>query len=204
MFDLSGPTAALFLILAIIVLGLGYVILAYNRLVKLRQRLLNGYSQIDVQLKRRHDLIPNLVETVKGYMQHEKSTLQGVVEARAKAVSALQYAGGQMGGADTSALLGLGQAETLLTGALTQLLGVIEQYPDLKAVESTARLMEELSSTENRVAFARQAYNDAVAVFNTACESFPTLLFAGMLGFSRASMLEFEGQAFKSAPQVNL
>ncbi len=174
----------------------------YNRLVALRNRFRNAFAQIDVQLKRRYDLIPNLVESVKGYLQHERGTLEAVVQARGSAVSAAQRAAAAPG--DAGAMQGLAQAEGALGGALGRLLAVFESYPDLKANQSIMVLQEELSSTENKIAFARQAYNDSVMQYNTRRESFPDNLLAGLFGFGNAELLQAtDSAAERSAPRVN-
>jgi LemA protein len=174
----------------------------YNRLVSLRNRYRNAFAQIDVQLKRRYDLIPNLVESVKGYLQHERGTLEAVVQARGTAVSAAQRAAAAPG--DAGAMQGLAQAEGVLGGALGRLLAVFEAYPDLKANQSIMALQEELSSTENKIAFARQAYNDSVMQYNTRRESFPDNVFAGMFGFGGAELLQAtESAGERSAPKVS-
>lgn len=170
------------ILLAVIVVGI------YNGLVTARNRYKNAFSQIDVQLKRRYDLIPNLVETAKGYMKHERETLEAVIEARNSAVSASQQASGNPG--DPQAMKGLAGAESLLSGTLGRLFALAENYPDLKANENMIQLQEELTTTENRIAFARQAFNDAVTAFNTSCEKFPANLIAGSFGFSLAELLE--------------
>lgn len=170
------------LVLVVIVAGI------YNGLVTGRNRYKNAYSQIDVQLKRRYDLIPNLVETAKGYMKHERETLEAVITARNSAVSANQHASGNPG--DPTAMKALAGAEAALTGTLGRLFALAESYPDLKANENMIQLQEELTSTENRVAFSRQAFNDAVTDFNTRCEKFPTNLIAGSFGFRLAELLE--------------
>ena len=185
-------------VLAIIV-GL-FAVGIYNSLVKLRNRFKNAFSQIDVQLKRRYDLIPNLVETAKGYMAHERETLEAVIAARNQAQTAAEKAGAQPG--DPTAMRGLMGAETALTGALGRLFAVVESYPDLKANENMARLMEELTSTENRIAFARQAYNDAVTTYNTKRETFPSVLLAGAFGFTVAELFEIQDEQQREAPQV--
>ena len=174
----------------------------FNRLVALRNRFKNAFAQIDVQLKRRYDLIPNLVESVKGYLQHERGTLEAVVQARGNAVSAAQRAAAAPG--EPGAMQGLAQAEGALGGALGRLLAVFEAYPDLKANQSVMVLQEELSSTENKIAFARQAYNDSVMQYNTRRESFPDNVFAGMFGFGAAELLQAtESAAERSAPKVS-
>ena len=175
----------------------------YNRLVVLRNRFKNAFAQIDVQLKRRYDLIPNLVESVKGYLQHERGTLEAVVQARGSAVNAAQRAAAAPG--DPSAMQGLSQAEGALGGALGRLLAVFEQYPDLKANQNVLALQEELSSTENKVAFARQAYNDSVMEYNTRRESFPDTILAGMFRFDAAELLQAtESAEERKAPKVSL
>ena len=161
----------------------------YNSLVRLRQQVKNAWSQIDVQLKRRYDLIPNLVETVKGYAKHEKETLEGVIQARNAAISAQ--------GVEQQA-----QAENMLTGALRQLFALSESYPDLKANQNFLALQEELSSTENRIAFARQHYNDSTAVYNTRVQSFPANMIAGMFGFTQETYFEIEDASQREVPQV--
>lgn len=186
--------AAAFVACAAITAGL------YNRLVTLRQRMLNSFSQIDVQLKRRHDLIPNLVEAVKGYMAHEKQVLERVIQARNAAVQALAGTDPRQG-AQLAALAG---AETALTGALGQFLAVREAYPVLKADQNASRLMEELSSTENRVAFARQAYNDAVMLYNTARQTFPAVLIASLFGFREASLFQIDDASERQAVRVQV
>lgn len=172
----------------------------YNRLVGLKNRYLNAFSQIDVQLKRRHDLIPNLVETAKGYLQHERQTLEAVIAARNAAVAAREQAAIQPGIAVTmQALTG---AESNLISALGKFIGLAEAYPDLKANAAMARLMEELTSAENRVAFARQAYNDAVMFYNTARETFPSSLIASMFKFGAAEMFLIRDAGERHAPNV--
>lgn len=172
----------------------------YNRLVKLRNRYKNAFSQIDVQLKRRYDLIPNLVETAKSYMQHEQETLTAVTEARNMAASANEEAAGNPG--DPNAMQKLSQAESGLSGALGRLFAVQENYPDLKANENMMQLSEELTTTENKVAFARQSYNDAVMTYNTAREKFPNNLFAKMFSFEAAEFFEIEEPEEREAVQV--
>jgi len=174
----------------------------YNRLVTLANRYKNAYSQIDVQLKRRYDLIPNLVETVKGYMAHERGTLEAVIKARGAAVSAAERAAKAPG--EPGAMQGLAQAEGVLGGALGRLLAVFEAYPDLKANQNVLGLQEELSSTENKVAFARQAFNDSVMEYNTQRESFPDVVFAGTFGFRAAELLvSTESAEERKAPKVS-
>lgn len=174
---------------------------AYNRLVGLRNRFKNAFAQIDVQLKRRYDLIPNLVESVKGYLKHEAQTLEAVVRARAGAVSASQAAASNPGAA--GAMVQLGQAEGLLTSSLGRLFALSEAYPDLKADQQVAQLTEELASTENKIAFSRQAFNDSVMHYNTAVEQFPTTIVAGMFRFAPAELLQStESPEEKKAPKV--
>jgi LemA protein len=192
----------MWILLAVVVVLVIWAIAIYNGLVTLRNRFKNAFSQIDVQLKRRYDLIPNLVESVKGYMQHERGTLEAVVQARGSAVSAAQAAAARPG--DPAAMQGLAQAEGLLGGALGRLLAVFEQYPDLKANQNVLGLQEELSSTENKIAFSRQAYNDSVMEYNTRRESFPSVIFAGALGFAQAELLQStESADERRAPKVS-
>ena len=190
-----GVMALVAFVLVVWVVGL------YNGLVVLRNRFKNAFSQIDVQLRRRYDLIPNLVETAKGYMAHERETLTAVTEARniaAKAASALASAPG-----DASAAAAFAKAETGLAGVLSRLMAVVERYPELKADKHMSQVMEELSSTENRIAFARQAYNDAVTEYNTKREVFPTSIVAGIFNFAPATLLEStDSAAQREAPQV--
>ncbi|MCF8068141.1 MAG: LemA family protein [Desulfobacterales bacterium] len=174
----------------------------YNKLVTLRNRFKNAFSQIDVQLKRRYDLIPNLVETVKGYIKHERETLEAVIQARNTALAASKVAAGNPG--DPSAMAGLVGAESILTGSLGKLFALSEAYPDLKANENMAQLTEELTSTENRISFARQAFNDAVTTYNTGRETFPTNLIAGMFNFKQADLLEStESDEERKVPSVS-
>lgn len=192
---------ALGVLLAIVlVLGL-WVAGIYNKLVELRNRFKNAFAQIDVQLKRRYDLIPNLVEVAKGYMKHESSTLEAVIKARNIALAASQAAAANP--ADANAMKGLLSAEAGLGGALSRLMVVSEQYPDLKANQNMMQLTEELTSTENKVGFARQAYNDAVMAYNTAREIFPNVVFAGMFGFLPAELFKIEDPTERNAPKVS-
>lgn len=174
----------------------------YNRLVTLRNRFKNAYAQIDVQLKRRYDLIPNLVETAKGYMKHERETLEAVIKARNQAVSAGNQAAQHPESAQ--AIKGVMGAEATLTGVLGRLFALVENYPDLKANQNMAKLMEELTATENKVSFARQAYNDSVMQYNTVCESIPYVFIASPLGFQKAQLFEIEKPEEREAPKVNL
>ena len=194
-------TAAI-IIGGIILLVIITVAAIYNSLVTLRNRYKNSYSQIDVQLKRRYDLIPNLVETAKGYMKHERETLEAVINARNSALSASQKASKNPG--DPAAMKDLASAETLLTGTLGRLFALAESYPDLKANQNMLQLQEELTSTENRVSFARQAFNDSVTTYNIACEKFPHTIIAGMFNFSQAQLLEStEAPEERKAPKVS-
>ncbi len=178
-----------------------YGILLYNNLVSLRNRVKNGFSQIDVQLTRRHDLIPNLVETVKGYMKHERETLEAVIQARNAAVSGLQNAAADP--ADPAAIKQLGAAEGALNGALGRLFALAEAYPDLKANQNMLHFQEELTTTENKVAFARQAFNDAVMNYNNGCESFPGSVVANNFNFKTAEFLEIEAPEKREVPKVS-
>ena len=186
---------------AIVVLLLLFVVSLYNGLVTLRNRFKNAFAQIDVQLKRRYDLIPNLVETAKGYLRHERETLDAVVTARNRAVSAEQAAAARPG--DPEAMRQLQSAEAGLTAGLGRLFALAEAYPDLKANQTMAQLMEELASTENRIAFARQAFNDAVMAYNTRRETFPSVLLAGPLGFQAAQLWEIEAPQEREAVKVS-
>jgi LemA protein len=189
------------IVLALVVALTAWVIAIYNGLVTLRNRFKNAFAQIDVQLKRRYDLIPNLVEAAKGYLQHERQTLEAVVAARGAAVSASQRAAAAPG--DPAAMSGLAQAEGALGGALGRLLAVFEAYPDLKANQNVLQVQEELTSTENKVAFARQGYNDAVMSYNTKRESFPDTIIAGLFAFKEAMLLEAtESKEERQAPKV--
>jgi LemA protein len=172
----------------------------YNRLVALRNRFKNAFAQIDVQLKRRYDLIPNLVEVAKGYMKHESGTLEAVIKARNIAAAAAQTVAANP--ADGAAVKSLLSAESGLTGALSRLMVVSEQYPDLKANQNMAQLTEELTSTENKISFARQAFNDAVMLYNTARETFPNNFISGMFNFAAAELFQVENAAERQAPQV--
>lgn len=196
----TGTIVLLVLVVAVV----GGTILIYNRLVALRNRFQNAFSQIDVQLKRRYDLIPNLVEVAKGYLSHERETLEAVIKARNTAASALEAAA-QSRGTDAGAMAQLQGSESALASALGRFNVVVEQYPDLKADQTMANLSEEMTSTENRVAFARQAYNDAVMNYNTYRQSFPQVVVAGMVGHAGdASLLTFEDAAeIQEAPKVS-
>jgi LemA protein len=179
-----------------------WAITIYNGLVALRNRFKNAFSQIDVQLKRRYDLIPNLVETAKGYLKHERETLEAVIKARNQAVAAAQTAAASPG--NPAAMQGLGQAEGALSNVLGRLFMLTEAYPDLKANQNMLAIQEELTSTENKVAFARQAFNDAVMEYNTRRESFPDNIFAGMFRFDPAELLNAtESAEERKAPKVS-
>jgi LemA protein len=189
------------IVLVVLVAIAAFLVASYNRLVALRNRFKNAFAQIDVQLKRRYDLIPNLVETARGYMQHERETLESVIRARNAASQAEQRAASDP--SDAGAIRGLMGAEQALTGALGRFFALAEAYPDLKANQTMASLQEELSSTENRIAFARQAFNDAVMHYNTGREVFPTNLIAGMFGFTEAQHLIIDEPAEREAPRVS-
>ncbi len=189
------------IILAIIVGVIFFVITIYNRLVAGRNRFKNAFAQIDVQLTRRHALIPNLVETAKGYMSHEKETLEAVVNARNMAVAGLKAAAKDP--SDPEAMKQLASAEQGLSGALGRLFALSEAYPDLKANQNMMQLSEELTTTENKVAFARQAYNDAVMSYNTLRESFPSNQLAARFNFQAAELLEIEDETKREAPKVS-
>ncbi len=193
-----GGWIALAVIVAIVV----WAIVIYNGLVQLRNRYKNSFAQIDVQLKRRYDLIPNLVEAAKGYLTHERETLEKVIAARGAAMGAAQKAAAAPG--DAAAMQGLAQAEGALGGALGRLMAVFEAYPDLKANQNILQVQEELTSTENKIAFARQAYNDTVMEYNTKRETFPETIFAGVFGFTPATLLEAtESAEERKAPKVS-
>src|SRR5512137_2127909 len=197
-------TGLLILVIVVVVpvfFVLMWLVGGYNRLVALRNRFKNAYAQIDVQLKRRYDLIPNLVETAKGYIKHERGTLEAVIAAR-NAASAANLAAAKSPG-DAEAMKQLSGAEAALTGTLGRLFALAEAYPDLKANTTMMALMEELTSTENKVAFARQAYNDAVMAYNTKRETFPTNLIAGPFNFGPAELFEIEKPEEKEAPKVS-
>ena len=198
---MSTALIVLIVLGGIVVFGFMYVIGIFNRLIALRNRYQNGFAQIEVQLKRRHDLIPNLVETVKGYMAHEKETLEAVIQARNRAVGGLEQASGNPG--DPEAMKNLGGAESALSGAMGRLLALSEAYPDLKASQNMQQLTEELTSTENKVSFARQAFNDAVTEYNTYKQGFPPVTFAGMFGHGQdGGLLEFDSEAIAEPPKV--
>ena len=188
------------IVLGLLVFGLIFVVGIYNGLVTARNAFKNAFAQIDVQLTRRYDLIPNLVETVKGYIKHERETLEAVIAARNSAVSGLKAAKAAPG--DPQAMQQLSGAENALTASLGRLFALSEAYPDLKANQNMMQLNEELTSTENRVAFARQAFNDAVMNYNNRREVFPNNLIAAPFGFMPAQMLEIERAEMRAAPKV--
>jgi len=194
-------TIPVLVVLAILAVLLLWVVGIYNGLVTLRNRFKNAFAQIDVQLKRRYDLIPNLVETAKAYLKHERETLEAVIQARNNAFAASQAAAANP--ADGAAVKSLLSAESGLTGALSRLMVVSEAYPDLKANRNMAQLTEELTSTENKIAFARQAYNDAVTVYNTKRETFPTVVLAGMFNFAAGELFQVDAPAERQAPKVS-
>ena len=189
------------IVLAVVVVLAFVVVGIYNRLVTLRNRYKNAFAQIDVQLKRRYDLIPNLVEPAKGYIKHERGTLEAVTAARNQASAAVQKAAANPG--EAGAMQALVGAESTLTGALGRLFAVVESYPDLKANQTMSQLMEELTSTENKISFARQAYNDSVMTYNTSRETFPSVAFAGMFGFGPAELFEINAEGEREAPKVS-
>ena len=189
-----------FIVLVAVVLVV-FIVGGYNSLVTLRNRYKNAYSQIAVQLKRRYDLIPNLVETAKGYLAHERGTLEAVIAARNAAVTANTRAAQNPG--DSSAMKEISSAETALSGVMGRLFALAESYPDLKANTTMLSLMEELTSTENKVSFARQAYNDSVMAYNTRREVFPTNLIAGPFNFGPAELFVIDKPEQKDAPKVS-
>ncbi|HYV96707.1 MAG TPA: LemA family protein [Gemmatimonadaceae bacterium] len=185
------------ILLVIIAIAVLWFISAYNGLISLKNQTLNAWKQIDVQLKRRHDLIPNLIETVKGAMNFEKETLEAVISARNKAITAVA-------GANPQNVAGAAQAEGQLTGALSRLLAVVESYPDLKATANVGQLQEELTSTENKISFARQMYNDTATQYNTRQQQFPTNLVTGMAQAVPAQLWEITDEAERAVPKVDL
>jgi len=198
---LSTAIIVLIVVAGLLLLVVLWVVGIYNRLVTLKNRFENAFAQIEVQLKRRYDLIPNLVEVAKGYMKHERETLEAVITARNRAVTGLQAAARSPG--DAGAMAGLASAEAALTGAVGKMFALAEAYPDLKANQNMMSLQEELTSTENKVAFARQAYNDSATVYNIYKQTFPPVVFAGMFGHGQnASLLEFDSKAIAQPPKV--
>ncbi len=197
---MTGVIIGLVVMGTIVLLFFFYLVSLYNNLVSLKNRFQNAFAQIDVQLKRRYDLIPNLVETAKGYMKHEKETLEAVIRARNTAFSAGQQAAANPG--DPTAMENLSTAEVALAGSLNKFIGLAEAYPDLKANQNMLALQEELTSTENKVSFARQSFNDSVASYNIACESFPGNLVAGFGRFLPAKMFEITAPAEREAVKV--
>ena len=200
-YTLSFVGTTLIIVIGFVLIVSIFVIGIFNGLVGLRNRVKNAYAQIDVQLKRRYDLIPNLVETAKGYMKHEKETLEAVINARNQAVSAASAASKDPTSA--GAIQELAGADGALTGALGRLMVVVEQYPDLKANTNMLQVQEELTSTENRVAFSRQAYNDAVLTYNNKREMFPSNIVAGIFGFKFAQSWELDDEVARDAPKVS-
>jgi LemA protein len=192
----------LIVVLVVALILVAWLVGIYNGLVKLRNQFKNAFSQIDVQLKRRYDLIPNLVETAKGYIKHERETLEAVIAARNTAQAAVKQAAARPG--DPAAMQGLQAADAGVTGALGRFFALAEAYPDLKANQNMMQLSEELTSTENKVAFSRQAYNDAVMSYNTARETFPNVIIANTMGFTAAQLFELEAPAVERvAPKVS-
>jgi LemA protein len=192
----------LIIFLVILIVPVVWAMGAYNRLVSLRNQFKNAFAQIDVQLKRRYDLIPNLVETAKAYMAHERSTLEAVIAARNSASSARQAAAANPG--EAGAIAQMMNAESALSGVLTKFFALAEAYPDLKANENMMQLTEELTSTENKIAFSRQAYNDAVMTYNTATEQFPANILAGLFSFHHAELLQStEGEEERKPVKVS-
>jgi len=197
---MSALLIVLGILLAVLIVLVLWVVGIYNALVTLRNRFKNAFAQIDVQLKRRYDLIPNLVEIAKGYLKHERETLEAVIKARNIALAASQAAAANP--ADGNAVKGLMSAEAGLGGVLSRLMMVSEQYPDLKANQNMKQLTEELTFTENKISFARQAFNDSVMTYNTKRETFPNNVFAGMFGFLPAELFKVEDPTERNAPQV--
>jgi LemA protein len=189
------------IIIGILIVLVVWTIMMYNNLVNLRNRVRNAFSQIDVQLTRRYDLIPNLVEAVKGYMSHERNTLEAVIQARNAAKSGLQKAAADP--SDGTAIKQLAALEATLTGTLGRLFALSEAYPDLKASQNMMQFQEELATTENRVAFSRQAFNDAVMTYNNACQNFPSNLIANGFGFKHAEFLDIGNETKREAPSVS-
>ncbi|MDG3003293.1 LemA family protein [Paludisphaera mucosa] len=196
----SGITGVLVVVAVVVVAVLGWIAMAFNSLVALRNRYKAAFSQIDVQLKRRYDLIPNLIETAKGYLNHERQTLEAVVQARNSALAASRTAAANPG--DPSSMAGLAAAETQLNGVLGRLFAVAEAYPDLKANQNMLALQQELSSTENLIASSRQVFNNTVQQYNTTRESFPSNLVANAMGFAPAQLFELTSEKERETPGV--
>jgi LemA protein len=194
-------TVVMLVFLAVIIFVIFFFVAIYNKLIQLRNRFKNAFAQIDVQLKRRYDLIPNLVETAKGYLKHEREVLEAVIKARNQASNAMEKVSADP--ANSAAMQGLMGAESTLTGTLGRLFALVEAYPDLKANQNMMQLSEELTSTENKVAFARQAFNDAVMAYNTAREVFPDNIIANMFAFKEAQLFEIKIEAEREAPKVS-
>jgi LemA protein len=194
-------TVVVLVCFVIIIFFIFFFVSIYNKLIQLRNRFKNAFAQIDVQLKRRYDLIPNLVETAKGYLKHEREVLESVIKARNQASSAMEKVSADP--ANGEAMQGLMGAETTLTGTLGRLFALVEAYPDLKANQNMMQLSEELTATENKVAFARQAFNDAVMVYNTTREVFPNNIVANMFAFNEAQLFEIKIEAERKAPKVS-
>ena len=192
---------AIFIIVVVLFGILFWIVSIYNGLVTLRNKYKNAFAQIDVQLKRRYDLIPNLVEAVKGYMAHERETLEAVIRARSAAVGAAGNAAANP--TDGLCIKKLNQAEGELTSALSRLMVVVEQYPDLKASQNMRDFQEELTSTENKVGFARQGFNDSVMAYNNAREVFPSNIISGMFNFAAATLFEVTNPSEREAPKVS-
>ncbi|NIQ98121.1 MAG: LemA family protein [Desulfuromonadales bacterium] len=198
---MGAGSIVIIVLLVLVVAAVFYFVGIYNKLVQLRNQFKNAFAQIDVQLKRRYDLIPNLVETAKGYLKHERETLEAVIAARNQAAAAEKQASADP--ADPGAIARLAGAESALAGSLGKLFALVESYPELKANENMMQLSEELTSTENKIAFARQAFNDSVMFYNTAREIFPNVVVAGAFNFGPAQLLEIEAPEERLAPSVS-
>ncbi len=192
---------AFLVVLAVIVLAILFFVSIYNKLIQLKNRFKNAFAQIDVQLKRRYDLIPNLVETAKAYMKHEREVLEAVIKARNQATAAADKASADP--SDAAAIQGLIGAESMLSGTLGRLFALVEAYPDLKANQNMMQLSEELTSTENKVSFARQAFNDAVMQYNTSREVFPNVIVANMFAFGEAQLFELKEEEERAVPKIS-
>lgn len=198
--NLMGVFIGFLIVGGIALMFLLYLVSLYNNLVSLRNRFKNAFAQIDVQLKRRYDLIPNLVETAKGFMKHERETLEAVIQARNSAMAAGQAAAANPG--DGKSMENLSTAEVALAGSLNKFIGLTEAYPELRSNQNMLAIQEELTSTENKISFARQAFNDAVTTYNTACETFPGNLVAGFGRFENASLFEISAPQEREAVKV--